>query len=89
VSPSPIPSASESLIYGVDIGGTKTAVCQGTESDGLRELARFSTSTPNATLDEIAAILGPLPPATAVGIACGSPLDAPSGTVLRPPNLPG
>ncbi len=89
MSPSPIPSSSESLIYGVDIGGTKTAICQWSESGGLRELARFSTSTPNATLDEITASLRPLPSATAIGIACGGPLDAPSGTVLSPPNLPG
>jgi glucokinase len=80
---------NNSIIYGVDIGGTKTAVCRWSESDGLEELARFATSDPTSTLDQVAAIVAALPPAEAIGIACGGPLDAPSGTILSPPNLPG
>ena len=75
--------------YGVDIGGTKTAVSRWSEDDGLTELTRFATSDPTTTLNTIAAALADLPTAAAIGIACGGPLDAPSGTVLSPPNLPG
>lgn len=81
--------AYDPIFYGVDIGGTKTAVCRWSESDGLTELTRFATSDPTTTLDTIVATLAPLPPAPSIGIACGGPLDAESGTVLSPPNLPG
>ncbi len=80
---------SEPFYYGVDIGGTKTALCRWSESAGLTELTRFSTSNPTSTLATISATLAPLPPATAIGIACGGPLAATTGTLLSPPNLPG
>ena len=63
--------------YGVDIGGTKTAVSRWSEDDGLTELTRFATSDPTTTLNTIAAALADLPTAAAIGIACGGPLDAP------------
>ncbi len=79
------------MIIGVDIGGTKCAIGVGTPDGGVREIARFATADVETTLARIeAAIDGLAPgPASAIGIACGGPLDARAGLILSPPNLPG
>ncbi len=77
-------------VLGIDIGGTKTAVCRWRPGQ-LEALARFPTRGPEETLALIAAAI----PAAikrdlrAVGIACGGPLDAARGVIVSPPNLPG
>lgn len=87
------------ILAGIDIGGTKCAVCLGeAEGDRVRVIAkrRFPTrSTPNATLTEIGDALAALlaehsasAPA-AIGVSCGGPLDSRAGLILSPPNLPG
>jgi len=86
------------IMAGVDIGGTKCAVCVGQEQAG--EIAilgkrRFPTpAAPHLALEQIGAELSGLlaelrlaSPA-ALGIACGGPLDSRRGLVLAPPNLP-
>ncbi len=86
----------EQLIIGVDIGGTKTAVCLGSAGGEVLEKELFATeSTPNGTIARITDIIngfsrkkadgGP----AAVGISCGGPLDSRKGLILSPPNLPG
>ncbi|MBN1921764.1 MAG: ROK family protein [Anaerolineae bacterium] len=84
------------LLAGIDIGGTKCAVCLG-ESEGagvtLLEKRRFSTPpTPTATLCALGGALEELLAGrrlTATGISCGGPLDSAQGLILSPPNLPG
>lgn len=86
------------LLAGVDIGGTKCAVCLGKVSgDGMAIVSsrRFPTPpTPEAALTALFAALRSLlaeqdQPLDGVGISCGGPLDSKRGVVLSPPNLPG
>ncbi|HUR59860.1 MAG TPA: ROK family protein [Opitutaceae bacterium] len=82
-------------VFGIDIGGTKTAVSLLAPTRGartrVRELHRFATGGPRETLEAAAAVIAQhvtgAPPLC--GIACGGPLDAARGLVLSPPNLPG
>lgn len=86
------------LLMGLDIGGTKCAVCMGRyEGETLHVIKKRSIPTdlsvsPEEMLsrlmilaDELLA--GELP--QAVGVSCGGPLDSLTGRVLGPPNLPG
>ena len=86
------------LLAGIDIGGTKCAVCLGvTNGDQVEIVAkrRFPTPpTPEATLAEFFTALRELvaeqnQPLQGIGISCGGPLDSRRGIVLSPPNLPG
>lgn len=86
-------------LAGVDIGGTKCAVCIGqADENGIQVIGkrRFPTpGTPAAALDAIESSLDSLlselshPKLQAIGISCGGPLDSQRGWVLSPPNLPG
>jgi glucokinase len=84
------------LLAGIDIGGTKCAVCLG-EREGaelnLLEKQRFPTPpTPAATLCALCDALEEILKGrrlTAIGISCGGPLDSARGLILSPPNLPG
>jgi glucokinase len=86
------------ILAGVDIGGTKCAVCLGeAASDTVSILAktRFLTpAAPTRALEQIIANLKELVrkegvQPQAVGIVCGGPLDSHKGLVMSPPNLPG
>jgi glucokinase len=88
-----------SILAGVDIGGTKCAVCLGESGvDQVKIVGkrRFATlPTPQDTLAEILAQLSGLldeyslhPDLKAIGVSCGGPLDSRRGWVLSPPNLP-
>lgn len=83
--------AAPPFLVGVDLGGTKCAVCVPEGEHGVREVARFATSGPEATLARIYREIEALhPPRHAVfGVSCGGPLDATAGLILSPPNLPG
>ena len=87
---------------GVDIGGTKCAVCLGEGADGeMRVVHRASARrtadySPEEMLralladaDECLAHLPFRESAHGVGISCGGPLDSRKGLILSPPNLPG
>jgi len=86
------------MLAGIDIGGTKCAVCLGEAvGDQMQVIARYgfpTRSTPEATLAELTAALAELTsqqPAglpAAIGISCGGPLDSRAGLVFSPPNLP-
>ncbi len=89
---------SMTVLAGVDIGGTKCAVCLGQETaDGVLLLAeqRFPTpSTPSAALAQLVTMLAELVEGAglalaAIGVSCGGPLDSARGLILSPPNLPG
>jgi glucokinase len=78
-------------IIGIDIGGTKCAVC-GAGADGLPVgEGPFPTRGVEETIAEILARIERLNPTpeTVYGISCGGPLDSKTGVVLSPPNLPG
>lgn len=91
-----------SILIGIDIGGTKCAVSLGeTESETLRILAKKIFATPdrdpNAAIQKIISLIWELArenkldagEISAIGIACGGPLDSDRGVILSPPNLPG
>ncbi len=80
------------MIWGLDIGGTKTAFLTGTREG--RILSR--TALPTADRPDWESLLTALLPAPgavetpeAIGVSCGGPLDSEHGLILSPPNLPG
>lgn len=86
-------------LAGIDIGGTKCAVCIGRAEAGHIEILdkrRFATpGSPESALvaltDGLEALLEAHPEValSAVGVSCGGPLDSVRGLILSPPNLPG
>lgn len=87
-----------SILAGVDIGGTKCAVCLGRlVEDGVEVIGkrRFPTPpSPQAAVAQIVTSLADLlredrvDSLAAIGISCGGPLDSQKGLILSPPNLP-
>ena len=85
-------------ILGIDIGGTKTSVCIGTES-GQLILARRMTTHPEEGPDKVLGTIMTLarevmaqsgqPDVGAVGIAAPGPVNVKQGAMLAPPNMPG
>ena len=84
-------------LLGLEIGGTKTSVWLGRREDDKMTLAAhelFPTPREPAECFRLMAEAGDrlLEKAggglTAVGISCGSPMDAEKGIVQSPPNLP-
>lgn len=85
---------------GVDIGGTKCAVCLGQVEDGNVRILHRCPPHPTAyyKVEEMLEALGkdclqcismaPEAPKS-VGISCGSPMDSKRGRILSPPNLIG
>jgi glucokinase len=94
------PDARGRALLGIDLGGTKIAYALGGDDGHPRRERRRPTEPsgdPRADVDRIAADLRALlaeeglRPAelAAVGVSVPGPFDPDSGTVLRPPNLPG
>jgi len=94
------PDARERALLGIDLGGTKIAYALGGEDGHPRRERRRATEPsgdPRADVarmaEDVRALLREegLRPAElgAVGISVPGPFDPDSGTVLRPPNLPG
>ena len=83
----------EKIVWGLDIGGTKTALCAANEAGEI--LARRQLPTRDfpgweALLETLIAWgRESLPAPQAVGVSCGGPLDSQRGLILSPPNLPG
>ncbi len=86
------------LLLGVDIGGTKCAVCIGRyEGDTLKVENKQAIPTdlavsPETMLSRLMTLAdGLLKGASprAIGVSCGGPLSSATGRVLGPPNLPG
>ena len=78
---------------GIDIGGTKCAVCIGDATGTITDRRQFTTvPEPDAVLAELdrqaGELLAAYGPVCAVGISCGGPLDSTAGVILSPPNLP-
>lgn len=90
-------SPSNNVLLGLDIGGTKTAVCVGTSEGQVLAREQFATGRPDPTMRQALLLARALLERSgvrleglaAVGISCGGPLDSQRGVVLSPPNLPG
>jgi len=89
---------------GLDIGGTKCALCVGeVTDDAVKIVHREEFPTAGKTWQEVLGIyaekIGLLPQtlstldfqlsASRIGISCGGPLDSRAGLIQSPPNLPG
>ena len=87
---------------GIDIGGTKCAVCIARVDRGIhiQHKLRFDSDAERGADSMIADIFDAVDRVlerasltakdiAAIGISCGGPLDSRTGTVLCPPNLPG
>ena len=88
---------------GLDIGGTKCAVCIGEVKDGVLTLIdkeKFATGKGRDPYEVLAELYThsvsvlethgmSFSDIAGIGISCGGPLDASRGVILSPPNLPG
>ena len=89
------PRTSRNVLVGVDIGGTKTAICLSAGVPHIlwrREFATLPQDGPEHALHSIICCIhkglaetGCT--ATAIGVSCGGPLDSSAGIILSPPNL--
>ncbi len=80
------------MFFGVDIGGTKTALCLGDAQGRVLARRQRATQGPGETvawLLETGRELGAGQKIEAIGISCGSPQDSVRGIIQSPPNLPG
>ena len=77
------------MYIGVDIGGTKCAVCKSAGDGIISQKIKFSTTTCNDTIEKICQAIEEFSPADAIGISCGGPLDIHNGLIMSPPNLVG
>jgi glucokinase len=88
-----------SYIVGVDIGGTKCAVCLGSSEGEVfdrREMETDPGEEPERVLGKLCehakSILRDrnvqMQTLKGVGVSCGGPLDSSTGMILSPPNLP-
>jgi glucokinase len=84
-----------SVLLGLDVGGTKCAVCLGTASGRIlarHEWASNAERGPEPMIAELVQAARELiakQPVTAAGVSIGGPVDANLGIVHEPPNLPG
>ena len=78
------------MTIGIDIGGTKCAVCVLEKNGQIKQIHRMATKGPVETLAELAqAVAGANPgPSPLIGISGGT-LAADRGLITGAPNLPG
>lgn len=84
------------VYVGLDIGGTKCAAVIGAlEGEDIHILAREAFATPRAQEEAMERLCGLAAKLSAgqeilgVGISSGGPMDAETGVLCNPPNLPG
>lgn len=83
------------MLLGIDIGGTKTAICAGSRDGAIARAVRMSSDTGGDLEAYFAALLThcrqilAAHAAEAVGISAPGPLDARRGILIAPPNNPG
>lgn len=84
-------------LIGLDIGGTKCAVCLGNSEGKPLDKIKFPTlegfednwkQLKHAIYEILGANKISINDINAVGISCGGPLDSAKGIILHPPNLP-
>ena len=85
---------------GIDIGGTKTAVCLSDEKGNIVDKLKMQSNAcegPGSMIKRMFALIDEMMLKNKVknndilsfGISCGGPLDSKHGVILNPPNLPG
>jgi glucokinase len=92
VTESDVHAVGSGLLAGVNVGGTMTSVVLGTANGTILERRAWPTQTRDgeALFAAIIAALGEIATrAEAVGVAIGGPMNALTGTVIAPPQLPG
>ena len=77
------------MYIGVDIGGTKCAVCESSGDGKILKKIKFATTTCEETIENICQAIEQMDSPQAIGISCGGPLDIGKGLILSPPNLVG
>jgi glucokinase len=89
-------SSTEGLYLGLDIGGTKSAAIIGDARGNILARDPFPSDAqrgPLPMIDDLCShaqkLLGGHSPVLGIGVAIGGPLNAETGVVLSPPNLPG
>lgn len=86
---------SASVLVGVDIGGTKTAVCLSLNPPDVLWRHEFATRPEAGPAHALQSIIRAIQQglretghsASAIGVSCGGPLDSTTGVIQRPPNL--
>lgn len=89
------PDRRSRVLIGVDIGGTKTAVCLSLEPPDVLWRHEFATEPEAGPEHALKSIVRAIHQglsetacvATAIGVSCGGPLDSTAGVIQRPPNL--
>jgi len=83
-------------MIGFDIGGTKCAVCVGTETNGeltildKKIIPTDHSISPYEMIDKMCDFAEEMTDnIDVIGISCGGPLDSGKGIIMSPPNLPG
>jgi glucokinase len=82
-------------LVGVDIGGTKTAICVSLEAPQVLWRHEFATRPEDGPEHALRSIVAAIHrglaetncTATAIGVSCGGPLDRRAGVIQAPPNL--
>ena len=93
-------STNASTIIGIDVGGTKTAVVEGTltgdilhrqtlPTEGSRPFSETFPALSARVASAVATATSAGRRPTAISVAVAGPLDAAAGRLLDPPNLPG
>lgn len=77
------------LVWGLDIGGTKTAFITGDLDGNVLSRKEVATKAYPTWEDVLKAVLPPEGEPLCIGVSCGGPLDEDKGLILSPPNLPG
>ena len=84
-----------SAVVGVDIGGTKTAVCLSLDLPEVLWRYEFATEPESGPEHALRTIVTSIRQgltetgsvAKSIGVSCGGPLDSTAGVIQRPPNL--
>ncbi len=79
------------IVWGLDIGGTKSAIVAGDKSGNVLQRYQVATGDYYGQWQRMLDDLISKPTASypqAIGISCGGPLDSKRGLILSPPNLP-
>lgn len=79
------------MIIALDIGGTKCTVAKADDNGNVLQSTTFPTVSASETQKKLLELVSICSPTTdaAFGVSCGGPLDAKSGIIQSPPNLPG
>ncbi len=76
-------------LWGIDIGGTKTAFIAGDKKGNILYRKEKPTKAYNGWQELLLELLPENGNPSSIGVSCGGPLNEEKGLILSPPNLPG